>query len=83
MPISEPHACGLMREALRTAGVELFRLPTPGVRLVARSQKRTGTRDRARPRYGVLVVHGSKADPPETQISYAKKSARARHGVLA
>ena len=49
-----PVACRRIREALLEAGVEFLQLPFVGVRLVARHNKATNTRRRARAHHGVL-----------------------------
>ena len=50
----EPVACRRIRKALLEAGVEFLQLPFVGVRLVARHNKVTNTRRRARAHHGVL-----------------------------
>ena len=50
----EPVACRRIRKSLLEAGVEFLQLPLLGVRLVARHNKVTNTRRRARAHHGVL-----------------------------
>ena len=57
IPKCEPVACRLMREALHKVGVEFFRVPTPGVRIMSRLQNQHQyARSRPRASWSSTVV---------------------------